>query len=370
MSEDFKKKYYEKNLGDFPANFNFLNINYSKVDDLRYGTNPNQPAAIYKPDFKDLVIGEYNILKSGKNGFSLTNLEDVDYAVNILKYFTNKSVCIMKHLNPCGFCCGKDEDSISHVLEKAYTGDPQAAFGGVVVCNKLVDEDFADIIMQNIVEVLAAPDFTEKALEILNNSDKYKKNKNIRIIKLNNVDKLPRYEDDPVKSYKIKILSDGSLVFEKPFLTKIKSVEDLVYPTVEHKTKGIVKAGNKATDQQLQDLLTSWYINIGVRSNGVVIVKEGVLLSAGTGEQDRVGAVEQAIIKAKKKYKGDLTLEGSVLSSDGFFPFPDSIELLHNAGISAVVEPGGSVKDYDVIETANKHNIAILFSGERCFSHH
>ena len=150
----------------------------------------------------------------------------------------------------------------------------------------------------------------------------------------------------------------------------MKSIKDLKPASAESKTAGHQDAKIKASREQLEDLLAAWYITINVRSNGVVILKNGQTLAVGTGEQDRVGAVEKAIEKFKKKYKGAQDIKGAVMSSDGFFPFPDGVEVAAAAGITAIVAPPGSIKDADVIKRANELGVALYHSSERIFSHH
>jgi phosphoribosylaminoimidazolecarboxamide formyltransferase/IMP cyclohydrolase len=150
----------------------------------------------------------------------------------------------------------------------------------------------------------------------------------------------------------------------------VRSTNDLVNAAAEHKSVGRVEITRQPTARELDDLLFAWYVNIHVRSNGCVIARNGQTLAVGTGEQDRVGAVEQAIAKAKAKYKGVESLEGAVLASDGFFPFRDAVNAAIDAGITAFVQPGGSVNDHDVIMACNDAQVSMLFTGERCFSHH
>ena len=153
-------------------------------------------------------------------------------------------------------------------------------------------------------------------------------------------------------------------------MTALTAISDLKPATAVHKEHGEIKSEIAPSDSQLVDLITSWYININVRSNGVVIVKNGGTLSVGTGEQDRVGAIEQAIAKFKLKYEGDEELDGSVMASDGFFPFYDGVETAAEAGVSAIIAPAGSIKDYEVIKRANELGVAMIHAPERVFSHH
>ncbi|MBO4548582.1 MAG: IMP cyclohydrolase, partial [Abditibacteriota bacterium] len=169
----------------------------------------------------------------------------------------------------------------------------------------------------------------------------------------------------------VKTLMDGTIVVAEPLLTSVKSADCLVNGTCyRKKTDTEYAVATPATEQQLRDLLFSWYVNLSTRSNGVVIAKNGVTLAVGTGQQDRVAAVRQAIAKAREKNVSGESLEGAVLSSDAFFPFRDSVEACAEAGIKAIIQPGGSLRDWDSIEACNEHGIAMVFTGERCFSHH
>lgn len=366
-----RSAYLSKNVGDFADELTIGDVKYEKVEDLRYGTNPHQPAAFYKPVEASTPIGDMKILKTGKSGLSQTNLEDISYALNIVKFFDVPACAVMKHVNPSGAAVQCGEESQKEVYIKARDCDARAAFGSAIAFNQEVTADTAAEIMSSFVECVVAPSYEEKALEIFNDQETYKLNKHIRIIECCNVDSLPKYtgEGSPVHN-SMKVLADGSLVIAAPLTTSLKSVDDLVPATAENKRCGEQKSEKEATPQQLADLLAAWYINLNVRSNGVVIVKDGQTLSVGTGEQDRVGAVEQAIWKFEQKYKGESTLDGAVMASDGFFPFEDGVEVAAKAGITAVIAPAGSIRDADVIKRANELGVALVHAPERIFSHH
>jgi len=370
MSNKLKDKYFKANIGNFPDIFDLLGIEYEKLEDLRYGTNPHQGGAVYRPKTGLVSLGNFSTLKSGKGGLSQTNVEDINYAFKILKYFPTNTAVVMKHVNPSGVAAAYHGESLKEIYINARDADPQAAFGGVVAFNKNVDAETAIEIMSSIIEVVAAPGYSDEAVRIFHDFATYKRNKHIRILQIPNIDNLPKFigDESPVKE--IKVLLDGSIILADPYLTKIKTIQDFIIAENNHKTKGEIKCQRTPSVQEFKDLLFAWYVNLSVRSNGVVIAKDGTTIAVGTGQQDRVGAVMQAIDKAESKYKGSGTLEGSVLSSDGFFPFPDSIDFIAKAGITAIVQPGGSVNDYDIIEACNKHNIAMVYSDERCFSHH
>ncbi|MDH4129043.1 MAG: IMP cyclohydrolase [Spirochaetota bacterium] len=369
-NKDLKNKYFQANIGDFQNTFEFMGLEYEKVEDLRYGTNPHQGGAIYRPKKGILSFGNYETIKTGKSGLSQTNIEDINYAVKILKYFSTKGCIVMKHVNPSGASMCVNRESLKQVYINARDADPQAAFGGVVAFNEKVDAETAVEIMHSVIEVVVAPDYTTDAITIFNDFDSYKRNKHIRILKLPNISALAKYVGDKTPVKEVKVLQDGSIILSDPYLTKIRTNDSLINACNTHNEKGEIKCNRTPNEREYADLLFAWYVNLSVRSNGVVIAKNGTTLAVGTGQQDRVGAVEQAIDKAKSKYKGNETLDGSVISSDGFFPFRDSIDMIAKAGIKAIVQPGGSISDYDIINACNEHNIAMVFTDERCFSHH
>ena len=370
--EDSRKKYFTRHTGEYPAEFEFMGRKYVKVEDLRYGTNPNQTAAFFKPaDAPWLVIGNYQMLKSGKSGLSETNLEDMHHGLSIVKYFDRPACAVMKHLNPSGAAVQARNESLKQVYINARDGDPIAAFGSVVAFNTPVNLDTADEIMSTIVEGVVAPGYEPGVLERFNDTSKYGKNKDIRITKIDNLDKVPKFTGDPGGEFsEVKVLLDGSIVLADPYLSSVRSVSDFKPAYADHAKKGKITIKRAPTPQEATDMLFTWYVNFNVRSNGAIIGKNGVVMAAGTGQQDRVSAVRQAIGKVREKYAGQETLKGAVLASDAFFPAVDSIEECVKAGIAAIVQPGGSVMDYECIELCNQHGIAMVFTGERCFSHH
>ncbi len=379
---ELKKMYRTRNEGSFPDK---LVLNLEKEEDLRYGENPNQPGALYTLGGSSLAaFTNIRLVKTGKSGLSATNVMDVTRALEILKYFDTPAVAVMKHLIPSGFATTYEDEDLAGVYAAARDADARSAFGSVVVFNRAVDSDTAKEIASSFVEGVAAPDFDEDAVELL--SEK----KNLRLIQFDNLDKLPKFPGDSVRGlYDLKALPSGRVLVQEPYLTAVKSGKDLVLqPTVTNKDGEEAAVARSPSEQEVRDLLTAWYINLGVRSNGIVIVKDGVSLAIGSGQQERVGAAEQALLKAYQKAldragveydsmdvmqtvktlkKNPLT--GAVMSSDGFFPFRDNIDLVAAHGISAVVQPGGSVKDYEVIQAVNEHEMAMAFTGQRCFGH-
>lgn len=357
----------------FPDKAEVLGIDYEKVEDLRYGTNPNQGAAFYRPLSKKgmgQVIGVMEILKTGKGGLSQTNLEDIHHALGIVKYFEHHACAVMKHLNPSGAAVRRGDQEQVEVYRNARDCDSRAAFGSVVAFNTPVTVDTAEEIMSTMVEGVVAPAYEEGALEVFEDFDRFRRNRHIRVMRTGPLTALPRFMGDETWGVKeIKVLGDGTLVVADPFLTAIRGIDDLRPAGSEDRDGNEVKAEVEPTTEQAEDLLFAWYVNFNVRSNGVVIASRGRTLAVGTGQQDRVGAVDQAIAKAVS-YSGEEALEGSVLASDGFFPFRDSIDACAKAGIRAIIQPGGSLRDWEVIQACNEHGIAMVFTGERCFSHH
>ncbi len=371
MSGVPRKMYSERRKGDFLERFELLGTEYEKVEDLRYGTNPHQAAAFYAPRGRCLVLGAYRLLKSGKSGLSQTNLEDMDRALRIVKYCYGPAAAVMKHLNPSGAAMGKESDALSDVYRRARDCDPQAAFGSTVGFNRRVDVETAEEIMSTIVECVIAPGCTAEALAVLGSGAERRRNRELRIVAVDNLEALPRFVgDDTHGSFDVRVLDDGSLVLATPPLTSIRRTADLRQAVADHRTRGRIVCERRPTDRELRDLVFAWHVAMNVRSNAMVIVKNRATLAVGTGEQDRIGALEQATEKHRLKYCGTDSFHGAVLASDGYLPFRDSIEAAARVGITAIAQPGGGLKDYDVIAASNELGVSMLFTGERCFSHH
>jgi len=285
MSENklSRKSYLNKNIGSFSDTIEFNGISYEKVEDLRYGTNPHQPAAYYKPVSVNTPVGSMEMLKTGKSGLSQTNLEDISYALNIVKFFDIPACAVMKHVNPSGAAVARNEEFLKDVYIKARDCDPRAAFGSAVAFNVEVDADTAAEIMSSFVECVVAPSISPEALAIFNDSETYKLNKSMRILKCGSLKDLPRYVGEADKRHQaVKVLADGSLIIAEPLLTNIRSIDDLKPAEAENKRVGKQVSEIIPTKGQLEDLLAAWYINLNVRSNGVVIMKNGQSLSVGT----------------------------------------------------------------------------------------
>ncbi len=324
--------YFNKiNEIDFPK---YMALPFKHEQGLRYGENPHQSAAFYRETTKiSGTLAGGNQLH-GKE-LSFNNINDANGALKILKEFTEPTVVAVKHTNPCGIGSGKD---ILEAYNRAYECDPDSIFGGVLACNREVEKEVAQKINSIFIEIVMAPSFSYEALEIL------KKKKNIRLIQIDNI------MDNDYPEYDLKKVLGGLLVQNRD--TFLFNEGDLKVVTRKTPTK-----------EEMEDLIFAWKSAKNMNSNGVVIAKDKATIGIGLGEVNRFWAVEEAIQRSKDRIKG------SVLASDGFFPFSDSIEALGKAGVTAIIQPGGSLKDEEVIEAANKNNIAMILTGVRHFKH-
>lgn len=367
---------------------------------LRYGENPGQEAALYRLVEGNLVVGEatmlgperglvtdLELLQSGKHP-GKTNLTDVDNALNILRYLADRpAAAIMKHNNPCGAAV---RDSLEDAYQAANLADRVAAFGGAVSFTRPVDKATAEAVAENYLEVVAAPDYEEGALEIL------ARRKNLRIVRVARMDRLADYANARVPE--LKSLMDGGVVVQTSFSLQARTPGDLLPATCIYKgTEHTVK--RQPTAAELRDLLFGWAVEAGVTSNSVLYVKDGVTVGIGTGEQDRVGvaqiARDKAYIKLADRLSFDQTgksynelddadakaaidatvkqrrggLPGSAMVSDAFFPFRDGIDVGLHEGVAAVIQPGGSMNDWQSIEACNEAGAAMVFTGQRSFKH-
>ena len=305
-----------------------------KMADLRYGENPHQKASFYK----DQTLSQPDCLPNvdaiqGKP-LSYNNIMDADAAVNVIRNYTEPAVAFIKHANPCGVATAK---TINDAFINAYEGDPKSAFGGVISFNKPCTADLAEAIIGKFFEIVIAPDFEPKALEI------FKAKPNLRVLKMGAIGPLK-----PAKTYR-KVVG-GMLVQDLD--TKVITRDDLKVVT-----------NTKPTDDQINDLLFAWQVVKCVKSNAIVFAKRSMTVGIGAGQMSRVDATEIAIIKAGDRIKD------SVMASDAFFPFPDSIEAAAKAGIKAIIQPGGSIKDADVIKKADELGVAMVMTGSRAFLH-
>ena len=310
-----------------------LTLAYKNGKELRYGENPHQKAAFYEEVGKVEGTLAGAVQLHGKE-LSFNNINDANGALEALKEFDEPTVVGVKHTNPCGIGSGAD---LVEAYEKAYESDKISIFGGIIAANREIDERVAEKINEIFIEIVLAPSFTEKAIEILSQK------KNIRILKIDNI------IDKKYTELDVKKVVGGLLIQDRNSLLIGEDIE--------------VVTDRKPTEKEMEDLLFGWKSAKNIKSNGVVLAKDKGTVGIGLGEVNRVWAVENAISRAGDK------IEGSVLASDGFFPFKDSIELLAKAGIKAVIQPGGSLRDKEVIEEANKNGIAMIFTGIRHFKH-
>lgn len=319
-------------VDDFPAE---LSIPLRKLSDLRYGENPHQKASLYLNPLEDngFSVANWKILH-GKE-MSYNNYLDSDSALNLVKEFEEPACVIVKHNNPCGVAVAED---VLHAYTKALQTDPKSAFGGIVAVNKPVNKDLAQKLTEIFLEVVLAPDFTEEGLEIL------KTKKNLRIIKVENFEKQPAGRD-------FRRVSGGMLVQDRD-LTLFEKFE--------------VVTKTQITEKQKQDLIFAYKVVKHLKSNAVVIVKDRMTIGIGPGQTSRVDSLETAIKKAREF--GFDTSE-AVLASEAFFPFRDSIDFAAKNGIKAVIQPGGSIRDKEVIDACDEHGISMVFTGTRHFKH-
>ncbi|WP_320040422.1 IMP cyclohydrolase [uncultured Desulfobacter sp.] len=367
---------------------------------LRYGENPGQEAALYRlvngnlalGDAKTIVAGKHlvsdiELLQSGKHP-GKTNLTDADNSLNILRYFTNTPCAvIVKHNNPCG---AARADSLEQAYAKAYMADRIAAFGGCIALNKAVDKATAEGIADQYAEVVVAPEFEEGVIEILG------RRKNLRVIRINAMDKLQSFVGERVVDF--KSLMDGGIVAQWSFVPTTLKKEDLFIASTEYKGT-TYKVDRVPTDQEYEDMLFGWLVESGITSNSVIYVKDNCTVGIGTGEQDRVGVAEIAVDKAYRKLcdrycferyntpfanltdedkraeiEADVAKEkggliGSSMISDAFFPFRDGIDVGLRQGVKAVIQPGGSMNDYQSIEACNEYGASMVYTGQRSFKH-
>jgi phosphoribosylaminoimidazolecarboxamide formyltransferase/IMP cyclohydrolase len=416
MADDLKQM-YRTILGDnFPPRMEISFVDekarqtliYEKVGwdidgeekGLRYGENPGQEAALYRMVNGNLILGEtemllpgnylasdIELLQSGKHP-GKTNLTDADNALNILRYLTDKpTVVIVKHNNPCGAAQG---DSLEDAYIKANLADRVAAFGGCIALNRPVDLATAEAIVQQYAEVVVAPEFEAGSLDVL------ARKKNLRVIRIANIERLNSFVGQRCVDF--KSLIDGGIIAQWSFVPQTRSAADLQLGSCEHKGQ-TVRIDRPPTEAETADLLFGWLVEAGVTSNSVLYIKDGVTVGIGTGEQDRVGVAEIARDKAYRKLADRYCFEetgvayndledkvkraaidarvaeekggliGAAMVSDAFFPFRDGVDVGLCEGITAVIQPGGSVNDHQVIEACNAAGATMVFTGQRSFKH-
>lgn len=312
-----------------------LNLQFEKVQDMRYGENPHQSAAFYRErNMEAGALASYKQLQ-GKE-LSYNNISDADAAWECVKNFDEPACVIIKHANPCGVAIGKD---LLDAYRKALQTDPEAAFGGIIAFNRELDGRTSEEVAKLFVEVLMAPSFTDEAKAIFN------RKKNLRLLQI--------APGKNTNAFDLKRVGGGLLVQSPDMIDVIAS--DLKVVTKK-----------QPTPQQMQDMLFASKVVKFVKSNAIVFCGNGMALGIGAGQMSRVDAARTATMKAAN---AGLSLQNSVVASDAFIPFRDGLDIVANAGATAVIQPGGSVRDPEVIAAADEHGIAMVFTSVRHFRH-
>ncbi|MCR8846458.1 bifunctional phosphoribosylaminoimidazolecarboxamide formyltransferase/IMP cyclohydrolase [Paenibacillus sp. SC116] len=313
-----------------------LTVTYEKSQSLRYGENPHQQAAFYRAPLA--AVGTLPTAEQlhGKE-LSYNNIQDANAAIAIVAEFDGPAVAAVKHMNPCGVGIGA---SIYEAYRKAYESDSTSIFGGIVAANRPIDSDTAQMLNDIFLEIVIAPDFTNEALDIL------KQKKNLRLLRTG-VQPSPEARR---AAWQYTSIAGGLLVQE----TDVHTLQADKLQTV---------TSREATESELEQLQFGWNVVKHVKSNAIVLVKDGMTVGIGAGQMNRVGAAKIAIEQAGEKARG------AILASDAFFPMGDTLELAAKAGISAVIQPGGSIRDEESIQVANDYGIAMVLTGVRHFKH-
>ena len=310
-----------------------FSLSFEKHSELRYGENPHQSAAAYKIPGNN----EPNILNAtihqGKQ-LSYNNIMDADGALSCVREFDDPACVVVKHANPCGVAVGND---LLDVYTRAFNADSLSAFGGIIAFNRTCTKNVADAITSVFVEIVLAPGFEPEALDV------FKKKKNLRVLEIGEFGK--RSKKSEVRNV------DGGLLVQNTD-TKILSKDDLTVVT---------KA--QPSEQDIETALFTWKVLRHAKSNGILIAKNNTTVGLGAGQVSRVDAVHMAL------RKGGENVKGGVMASDAFFPFRDSIDAIKDSGIKVVIQPGGSIRDQEVIDACNEYKIAMVFTGTRCFKH-
>jgi phosphoribosylaminoimidazolecarboxamide formyltransferase/IMP cyclohydrolase len=416
MAQDLKKAYRTMVREAFPQGMEITFVEggrrqtlvYEKVTwdiagerkGLRYGENPGQPAALYRPTNGNLVLGDVvtiqpgpylvsdaEMLQSGKHPGKI-NLTDADNALNILRYFQDTpTVAIMKHNNPCGVAQSEDLES---AYLRADRADRIAAFGGCIALNRPVDRATAEAITARYAEVVVAPDYESGVMDV------FATKPSLRVLRIRNMERLQDFTNFSCLDF--KSLIDGGIVLQTSYEPRIRGREDLMSAACTYEGKEY-RVDREPTEDQIRDMLFGWWVELGISSNSVIYVKDRATVGIGTGEQDRVGVAEIARDKAYRKM-ADLIcfdeqgvpihelkdqgiregiearvrearggLKGAVMVSDAFFPFRDGVEVGLREGVTAVIQPGGSERDFESIQACNEFGATMVFTGQRCFKH-
>lgn len=310
-----------------------ITLAFEKKQDLRYGENPHQSAGFYTEILETKGTLSAAVQLHGKE-LSYNNIGDGNGALEILKEFDKPTVVAVKHGNPCGVGSG---ETIEEAFKKAYEADKQSIFGGIIAANREIDENTAKFINKIFIELVMAPSYSEVAQEIL------KSKKNIRLLIV------PDIAKSEYSSYDMKKVLGGMLVQDRD--------QSCLYEKLE------VVTDRKPSDKEVEDMLFAWKVVKNAKSNAIVLAKNQGTVAVGPGQVSRIWALENAIKQSEENCKD------SVMASDAFFPFPDCVEAAHRAGITAIIQPGGSINDKESIEAANKLGIAMIFTGTRHFKH-
>jgi phosphoribosylaminoimidazolecarboxamide formyltransferase/IMP cyclohydrolase len=326
---------YDAVIGDYLQNSlgkdTHLQFNLEKFATLRYGENPHQHARAYK--FSSANVGVLSAKQHQGKELSFNNITDADAAVACAREFLDPACVIVKHANPCGAAVA---ETIEQAFQRAFDADSISAFGGIIALNRPCTKELAEIITQIFFEVLIAPGYDKEALEV------FASKPNLRVLELDFKKKA-----DPSE---YKFVEGGVLVQDKD-----SSVIDLDELKIVTKTK--------PTEEELKTMLFAWPVLKHIKSNGILIAKDNVTVGIGAGQVSRIDAVDLAVRKSDKK------MQDAILASDAFFPFRDSIDRIANTGIRAIIQPGGSVRDEEVIAACDENGIAMVFTGKRCFKH-
>lgn len=327
----------QRNDQEFP---NTLTLTYEKVEDMRYGENPHQKAAFYREVGKLKGSLTDAVQLNGKE-LSFNNINDTNGALELLKEFTEPTVVACKHGNPCGV---GSADNILEAWDKAYEADKVSIFGGIVVANREVSTRMAEKMSNIFLEVIVAPSYEEEALEILRGK------KNVRVLKLKDIE-VPQ---NPL-SYDLKKVNGGLII--QTIDSKLFMEEDLKVVT-----------DRAPSEKEMEDMIFAFKVVKYVKSNGIALAKNKQSVGIGPGQVNRIWAATQSIEHGRELISENI-VQGAVLASDAFFPFDDCVEAAHKAGITAIIQPGGSVRDEDSIKKCNEYGIAMIFTGMRHFKH-
>ena len=319
-----------------------LFLEYDMKQELRYGENPHQEAKFFASTVKEPFSLATAEQLNGKE-LSYNNIQDANATLNIAREFDEPFCVGVKHMNPCGSATGK---TIAEAWKKAYEADKTSIFGGIVAANREIDLETAQMLKPIFLEIVMAPSFAPDALELLCTK------KNLRVLKVD-------MTKDNVVRKQYMSMNGGMLVQDRDINTKPVSADQCVTEV-------------KPTAGQLEDLEFAWKIVKHVKSNAIVVAKNGMTYGVGAGQMNRIGSAEIALKQAQNTLKEegkDIMTEGLVLASDGFFPFNDCVALAAEYGVKAIVQPGGSIRDEDSVKLANEKGITMLFTGERHFKH-